>query len=210
VGGWGLQMQMNHHWAMSLIPSSWSARIACIWAAFEFVFYLYFRFYIYPSVYHPKKQQKELFNSKIELFHRTLHYLTVIKYDSQEYFRGWFNNCDFNAIKSHNLYSFLTWVCYGISYNDINKKQLSFIINLGKKVCKILQLDIEDGFNPNITHAKLNLEEVTYYHKPLVYYSVLLAMDWYSCWNFLIRKKGFKLGTDSYSFNRSINHLLTN
>ncbi len=137
------------------------------------------------------------FNRKIDLFYRILHYLTVVKYDSKKYFCGWFNHCDFDAIKSHNLYSFLTWVCYGIPYNDISKKQFSFIVNLGKKVCKMLQFDIEDGYNPEISHAQLNLEEVKYFHKPLLYYSVLLLMDWYSCWTFLIKKKGFRLGIDS-------------
>ena len=60
-------------------------------------------------------------------------------------------------------------MCYGIPYKDVNKKQLAFVVNLGKKICKILQLDIEDGFNPDISHAKLNLEEVKYFHKPLIF-----------------------------------------
>lgn len=150
------------------------------------------------------------FNSKIDLLYRILHYLSIIKYDSKKYFCGWFNHCDFDAIKSHNLYSFLTWVCYGIPYNDVSKKQLRLVVNLGKKVCKMLQFDIKDGFNPKISHAKLNLEEVKYLHKPLIYYSVLLFMDWYSCWDFLIKKKGFRLGMDSLKsiIIRSLAHSL--
>jgi pimeloyl-ACP methyl ester carboxylesterase len=99
------------------------------------------------------------------------------KYSFQEFACGFCNEANFNDIFAENFDSFLAWCIYVTELNDLDPKKREIVINLRKLAAEKFKFTWKEGYNPNVTHAKFNLEDVKYIHRPLLLYILVKLVN---------------------------------
>ena len=147
----------------------------------EVAFYLLITLYVVPKL---NKNQNYMSKHRnvcpIAIGSDIMRVLLELKdvYSINSFLKGFFLNInDVNDIKHDNIKSFLAWALYNLSLSTLTLSQHgeidSFIRNMEDK----FNIKFEEGYNENISHVKMTLEDIPFIHRPLMMYVFAGLMD---------------------------------
>ena len=105
---------------------------------------------------------------------------------------GFFLGAQISDIKKDNMYSFLAWAMYSADFEQLTEEEKSAVLSMTLHIASETNLCFEDGYNPNVTHIKMTLNPIAYYHRPLAIYLGSAVKNVIG--DMVLRWYGFKLG----------------
>jgi len=161
------------------------------WLAIEmlFLFYTAWRHHVMSS----KLSQPQPYPmGHKRLFARILDFLVVHQVDFEEFISGWFLGAPFDQIRHGNVEEFFTWAFFATSPDKINAQEELEVKGMISEMCGALHIEFPPGFTPDVPCMRLNLDEVHYSHRPLLYYLGIVALN--QSVALLLRLVGFERG----------------
>ena len=155
---------------LSLTENSllWIEIIFLLWIFWEIVYFLYIRYIVFPKIDPIAEGKPQWFNSSEDLFdymHDTIDSLD--SYIFEDFVTGIFLRAKFDDICLENYHSFLAWALFVRNLNDLTDVQKKMVVLVTEKAeCKF-NFKFKPGFNPKLYHARLNLEHLSYIHRPM-------------------------------------------
>jgi pimeloyl-ACP methyl ester carboxylesterase len=181
-----------------------TAKVFVALLTLELAFYTYIRFLLHPKLCKVNYRPPPL-TDPIEAIRRTcaavlfLHARGV--YTIEKYFLGWaIGSKTLSDIKKDNVLSFLSFALFGEELDTVKKDAPQHKVL--QKSYEVLQehfpnetRQIKDGFNPELSHPRMNLTEVfPIIHKPLIFYSIIKLLNLITHW-IVLPYAGFKMHT---------------
>jgi len=119
----------------------------------------------------PFKQPPPYPEESTKICNRTLDSLDTLKtYTFEKFFSGYFRNAKMSDIKRENLVHFLSWVLHAKHVNDLTDAEKVILYEHEESICKRYKLKLEPGYNKDVQHISMTIEDIPYLHRPLLIY----------------------------------------
>jgi hypothetical protein len=164
----------------------------------DVIFYLYVRFVILPPLQPQAKRHPPLLQQPEDAFRQ---FVTQIKelqsYSFQKYCSGFFLQAKFEDIKTTNFESFIAWTVIAKKLHQLTDDEHMQVVRLRKELLLYFQIDMEEGYNPNIQHVTVDFDSVKHTYRPVLLYLILNTNEMYNNMKHL-----YGNGFTRYSCNR--------
>lgn len=177
---WTLTLQMaDMSWLLEFSPTQITFIIFIFTIIItELLFYVYVIVAIIPSVQPLESPHAHKFKDPVDIMREVFLMLeTISSYDFKKWVSGMFKFCKFEEIYSDNFREGLSWVTYLSGFDSLTLEQKDIILALRSEALERFNINMPEGYNPDIEHVNFSLEPVKYMHKPLLLYALLNFLE---------------------------------
>ena len=141
-----------------------------MWLAIEIIFYV--AIHILSISVNKLTPPAEYKTCPEKLVFRILDNVDNIKsYDIYTFFTGWFMGADLRREVYHgNFQSFLAWVMFAKPFGCLEEDEILKLEKMATHIYERMLWQPKSGFNSNVRHVGMTLEEISFTHRPLFIY----------------------------------------
>jgi hypothetical protein len=140
-----------------------------VWLVAELIFYIAIR--TLASSVNKLTTPAKYKSCPEQLVRRILDNLDKMKtYDITSFFSGWFMGAELDDVYLENFHSFLAWVLFAKVFSDVDASELVKLENTATHIFERMSWTPKPGFNTQIKHVGMTVEDISYTHRPLLIY----------------------------------------
>jgi hypothetical protein len=133
-----------------------------IWIASEFLFFLCVQFIIAPSLKRLSKPAPYTIDP-VDLVFRIMDTIDKLEsYSADKFIELFFLGSKVTEIRQDNFFSFLAWAMYAKHLQDVSQSEKDKIVFVLNEFCRRNNYKVEAGFNENVKHLNMTLQDVTF------------------------------------------------
>lgn len=148
----------------------------------ELFFYFYVKFLLLPFLNKPCKIQPGWFKTPLESV-RDIYVLlqSLHQYSFQDFISGFCNKAEINLIHPINFDNFMAWCAFTTEYEQLGEHDKNSINQLREEATNLFNIKWASKINSSVKNCKFNLEKLTYYHHPLLFYAIIYCIEFQYC-----------------------------
>ena len=101
-------------------------------------------------------------------------------YDVNTFFSGWFMGADLGEVLEGNFQSFLAWVLFAKVFDNVNEEEMVKLDRTASHIYKRMSWSPRPGFNNDVRHVGMTVEEFSYTHRPLFLYVFVYMKNFFT------------------------------